>query len=70
MDHLLIRSPEAIALRGVVAIALGFVALLLPGPTFLASARFCWPWRSVCDMRVRYQCLPRRQNPAKGSLDI
>jgi uncharacterized membrane protein HdeD (DUF308 family) len=38
MDHLLIRSPEAIALRGVVAIALGFVALLLPGPTFLALA--------------------------------
>ena len=38
MDYLLIRSPGAIALQGAIAIVLGVVALLLPGPTFLALA--------------------------------
>jgi uncharacterized membrane protein HdeD (DUF308 family) len=38
MDHLLIRSPEAIALRGAIAIVLGVVALMLPGPTFIGLA--------------------------------
>jgi uncharacterized membrane protein HdeD (DUF308 family) len=38
MDYILIKSPETMALRGAIAIALGVVALLLPGPTFLALA--------------------------------
>jgi uncharacterized membrane protein HdeD (DUF308 family) len=38
MDHIIMKSPAAIALRGVIAIVLGVVALALPGPTFLALA--------------------------------
>lgn len=38
MDYLFIRSAEAMAIRGAIAIVLGIIALLLPGPTFLALA--------------------------------
>ena len=35
MDYLWVRSADALAIRGAVAIILGLLALLLPGPTFL-----------------------------------
>jgi uncharacterized membrane protein HdeD (DUF308 family) len=38
MEYILMKSAEAIALRGAIAITLGIVCLLLPGPTFLALA--------------------------------
>jgi uncharacterized membrane protein HdeD (DUF308 family) len=38
MDYMLIKSPDAMAIRGAIAILLGIIALFLPGPTFLALA--------------------------------
>jgi uncharacterized membrane protein HdeD (DUF308 family) len=38
MDYLLFKSSQAIAIRGVIAILLGIVALAMPGPTSLALA--------------------------------
>lgn len=36
MDYVFVKSADAIALKGAIAIVLGVIALLLPGPTFLA----------------------------------
>ena len=36
MDYFIFTSPGAMIVRGAIAIILGIVALLLPGPTFLA----------------------------------
>src|SRR5688572_23060208 len=36
MNYLVIKSPEAIALRGAIAIALGVIALIVPGLTVVA----------------------------------
>ena len=36
MDYLFVTTAGALAIRGAIAIALGIVALLLPGPTFFA----------------------------------
>jgi uncharacterized membrane protein HdeD (DUF308 family) len=36
MDYLLFKSADAMAIRGAIAIVLGIVALVMPGPTFLA----------------------------------
>jgi uncharacterized membrane protein HdeD (DUF308 family) len=36
MNYMVIKSPEAIALRGAIAIALGVIALGMPGLTFVA----------------------------------
>ena len=36
VDYLIFKSPSALALRGAIAIILGIVALLMPGPTFMA----------------------------------
>jgi len=35
VEYLIFKSPSALAIRGAIAIILGIVALLLPGPTFL-----------------------------------
>jgi uncharacterized membrane protein HdeD (DUF308 family) len=36
VDYLFIRTAGGLAIRGAIAIVLGIVALMLPGPTFLA----------------------------------
>src|SRR5262245_13209714 len=38
MDYMLVKSSKAIAIRGVIAMVLGIIALAMPGPTFLALA--------------------------------
>jgi uncharacterized membrane protein HdeD (DUF308 family) len=38
MDYMLMKSAQAVAIRGAIAIVLGIVALAMPGPTFLALA--------------------------------
>jgi len=38
VDYLFVKTPGALAIRGAIAIVLGLVALLMPGPTFLALA--------------------------------
>ena len=38
MDYILFKNPEAMAIRGLIAILLGIIALAMPGPTFLALA--------------------------------
>jgi uncharacterized membrane protein HdeD (DUF308 family) len=38
VNYVLVKASQAIAIRGAIAVALGIIALALPGPTFLALA--------------------------------
>jgi uncharacterized membrane protein HdeD (DUF308 family) len=70
MDYLFIRSPEAIALRGAIAIALGIVALLLPGPTFLALAIAFGTFAMVDGILALVALFHRRTRLGKGWLAL
>jgi uncharacterized membrane protein HdeD (DUF308 family) len=70
MDYLFIRSPEAIALRGAIAIALGIVALLLPGPTFIALAIAFGTFAMVDGILALVALFHRRTRLGKGWLAL
>jgi len=70
MDYAFIKSPEAIAIRGAIAIVLGLVALSMPGPTFLVLAIAFGTFAMIDGVMALIALFDRRSRLSRGLLAL
>jgi len=70
MDYAFIKSPEAIAIRGAIAIVLGIIALAMPGPTFLALAIAFGLFAMIDGLMALIAMFDRRTRLSRGLLAV
>jgi uncharacterized membrane protein HdeD (DUF308 family) len=70
MDFLLMKSAAAMMWRGAIAIALGIVAFLLPGPTFLALSIVFGTFAMIDGILALLALFHRRTRLSKGWLAL
>jgi len=70
MDYMLIKSPDATAIRGAIAIVLGIIALFLPGPTFLALAVAFGTFAMIDGLMAFFSLFDRRSRISRGWLAV
>jgi len=70
MDFMLIKTSDAVGIRGAIAMVLGIIALFLPGPTFLALAIAFGAFALIDGLMAFFALFDRRSRLHRGWLAI